>query len=89
MGTALHPENPPRMGKLGQRVLAKVVAKLGIERTAGELGVSETMVQRFLDGTMVVPDSLLLKAVDSLEPPSELPVAVRPDLTRPRGQLPK
>jgi hypothetical protein len=74
------------MGSLGQKVLAMVVAKLGIERTAKELGVSQTLVQRFLDGAIPVPDQVLLKAVDALEAPPDVP-AVLPDSTKPKGPI--
>jgi hypothetical protein len=63
-----------------------VVAKLGVERTAKELGVSPTLVQRFLDGGVLVPDQLLLKAVDALEAPQEVP-AVLPDSPKPKGPI--
>jgi hypothetical protein len=74
------------MVSLGQQVLAKVVAKLGVERTAQVLGVSPTLVQRFLEGFAPVPDQLLLKAVDALEAPQEVP-AVLPDSPKPKGPI--
>jgi hypothetical protein len=74
------------MVSLGQQVLASVVAKLGVQRTAQALGISQTLVQRFLDGDVLVPDQLLLKAVDALEAPQEVP-AVLPDSPKPKGPI--
>lgn len=51
--------------------------KLGSpERAAARLGVSATLLQRFLSGTLSLPDQLLLKAMDLMvdaapvEPPA-------------------
>jgi len=60
------------MRSLGQRVLELVVKKLGgVEETAAQLGVSPTLIQRFLRGEIMLPDPILLKAVDLL-PESDL-----------------
>jgi len=48
------------------------VKKLGgVEETAAQLGVSPTLIQRFLRGEIMLPDQILLKAVDLL-PESDL-----------------
>ena len=75
------------MGSLGQQVLERVVAKLGVERTAKELGVSPTLIQRFLHGALPVPDQLLLKAVDALEAPQASPPALLPESPKPKGPI--
>ena len=53
-------------GTVGQRVLEKVVARLGYERAARTLGVSPGVLERFMSGRNGVPDAVLLKAVDLL-----------------------
>jgi hypothetical protein len=76
------------MQNQGQQVLAKVVEKLGsVERAAARLGVSATLLQRFLSGTISLPDQLLLKAMDLLTDgvPVETP-AVAP-LEMPKGPV--
>ena len=46
-------------------VLAKAVEKLGgVKAFAARLGVSERVLQSYIDGTEPIPDSLYLKAVD-------------------------
>jgi hypothetical protein len=53
------------MQNQGQQVLARVVEKLGsVEHAAARLGVSATLLQRLLSGTIALPDQLLLKAMD-------------------------
>ena len=74
------------MGSLGRQVLERVVAKLGIERTAKELAVSPTLIERFLRGALPVPEQLLLKAVDALEAP-QTPPAVLPESPKPKGPV--
>lgn len=79
-----------RMESLGQQVLARVVAKLGVERTARELGVKPTLVERFLDGALLVPDALLIKLVDQVldsAPTTESPPALLPDSPKPKGPI--
>lgn len=50
---------------IGQAVLLKVVAKLGGSYVAAsQLGVSQWALERFLEGTVPVPDPVLLRAVD-------------------------
>lgn len=50
---------------IGQAVLLKVVAKLGGSYVAAsQLGISLWALDRFLDGTVPVPDPVLLRAVD-------------------------
>jgi hypothetical protein len=56
----------------GRRVLIKVVQQYGPRGAAARLGISPTLLDRFLTGLMNVPDSLLMRAIDLLpedEPP--------------------
>ena len=69
----------------GRRVLIKVVQQYGANGAAARLGITPTLLGRFLAGLMNVPDSLLIRAIDllpedapsvpgpSLEGPSEIP----------------
>ena len=53
------------MASVGQQVIERLVAKLGgVEQAAAHLGVTLTLVQRFLNGSLLVPDQLLLRAID-------------------------
>jgi hypothetical protein len=70
---------------LGQEVLGRLVRKLGgPEAAAARLGISVTLLERFLKGALPVPDSILLKAVDDAleEPPPGSPDE-RPSSKRP------
>lgn len=50
---------------LGRAVLQKVIHKLGgIDAASVHLGVSVALLARFLDGTLSMPDAVLLRAVD-------------------------
>jgi len=50
---------------LGQEVLGRLVRRLGgPEAAAARLGISHTLLERFLKGAITVPDAILLKAVD-------------------------
>lgn len=61
------------MTTVGQQVLKQVVDNFGPEHAAALLGVSESLVEHFVNGTLPVPDSILLKALDLLEVPHALP----------------
>ena len=70
---------------MGQEVLGRLVRKLGgPEAAAARLGISVTLLERFLKGALPVPDSILLKAGgDALdEPPPGSPEG-RPGSKRP------
>jgi hypothetical protein len=72
----------------GRQVLARVVEKLGsAEHAAARLGVSATLLQRFLSGTISLPDQLLLKAMDLVVDgvPSETPAVGQPQV--PKGPV--
>ena len=57
---------------LGRRIVEKVVLRLGgCDEAAARLNVSATVLKRLVDGWLVVPDSLLLRAMDLLS--RELP----------------
>jgi hypothetical protein len=69
----------------GRQVLARVVEKLGsAEHAAARLGVSATLLQRFLSGTISLPDQLLLKAMDLVVDgvPSETPAVGQPQVPK-------
>ena len=69
------------MQNQGQQVLARVVEKLGsVDRAAARLGVSVTLLQRLLSGTVPLPDQLLLKAMDLMVDgaPVETPAVAQP-----------
>jgi hypothetical protein len=65
-----------RMRSSGQQVLERLVAILGSEEAAARLGISKTLLKRFLNGSIPVPDQVLLKALDLL-PQSERPEGPR------------
>ena len=50
----------------GRRVLIKVVQQYGADGAAARLGITATLLGRFLTGLVVVPDSLLVRAIDLL-----------------------
>jgi hypothetical protein len=49
---------------LGQALIQKVVAKVGLSAAAVHLGISPRIISRFLDGEASVPDAVVLRAVD-------------------------
>jgi hypothetical protein len=56
---------PTTTNTLGQRVLARVAMQLGgAEIAAQRLGIAPSLLRRFIDGSMPVPDVILLRAVD-------------------------
>ena len=71
---------------IGQEVIARLVTKLGgVEKAARRLGIRPGLVQRFIDGSMQVPDQVLLKALDFVNDTSDAPV-VLPESKGPRGK---
>jgi hypothetical protein len=81
-------ENAP-MGErhVGQQVLTRLVKKLGsVETAAVRLGIRPSLVQRFVDGLVHVPDPVLLKALDLIAEPAEPPPALQPQGKRPKGR---
>jgi hypothetical protein len=60
---------------LGQEVLGRLVRTLGgPDAAAARLGISRTLLERFLKGAIAVPDAILLKAVDyALDDPASGP----------------
>ncbi len=53
----------------GQGVIAKVVHQLGgVETAAARFEIRASLLRRFVNGTLRVPDIVLLKAVDLLHP---------------------
>lgn len=76
------------MQNQGHLVLARVVETLGsVEHAAARLGVSVTLLQRFLSGTVALPDQLLLKAMDLVVDgvPAETPAVAQPAV--PKGPV--
>jgi hypothetical protein len=75
---------------IGQQVLERVVRKLGgPEQAARRLGVSATLLERFLKGGTPVPDAVLLKAVDCVldsGPPEPIP-PLQPASPPPKGPI--
>jgi transcriptional regulator with XRE-family HTH domain len=50
---------------LGQQVLVKLVARLGgAEAASRRLGVSDSLLTRFIEGSVAAPDALVLQAID-------------------------
>jgi hypothetical protein len=78
-------DNARRM-PIGDQVLERLVEKLGgPAQAAVRLGITPTLMQHLLKGSMPVPDSLLLKAVDlvldELPPTASLSPPKRPKAT--------
>jgi DNA-binding transcriptional regulator YdaS (Cro superfamily) len=70
----------------GKEVMARLVRKLGsAEVAAARLGIRPSLVERFAEGLVKVPDSLLLKALDLMSEPTETP-ALRPASKPPKGR---
>jgi hypothetical protein len=75
---------------IGQQVLERVVRKLGgPEQAARRLGISATLLERFLKGGTPVPDAVLLKAVDCvLGSDSQEPIPpLKPASPPPKGPI--
>ena len=73
---------------VGQQVLAKAVEKLGgPDLAAARLGISATLIRRFLDGDLLLPDQILLKAVDLVFGAVEPVPAVLPESPKPKGPI--
>jgi hypothetical protein len=66
----------------GRRVLIKVVQQYGPHGAAARLGISPTLLDRFLTGLMNVPDSLLMRAIDLLPEDAPSDPARSPDVPR-------
>ncbi|HUQ73504.1 MAG TPA: hypothetical protein VM183_02175 [Burkholderiales bacterium] len=49
---------------VGQALLQKVVAKVGIHAAAAHLEIPASILNRFLEGEAPVPDAIVLRAVD-------------------------
>jgi hypothetical protein len=70
----------------GQEVMQRLVRKLdGAQAAAARLGISPTLVQRFAEGLIKVPDAVLLKALDLLSEPKDSVPALRPASTPSKG----
>ena len=71
--------------KLGKEVIVRLVSKLGsVQKAAARLGMRPGLVQRFVDGTSQVPDSVLLKALDAMSEP--VAPALQPQSPPPKGR---
>ena len=72
---------------IGQEVIDRLVSKLGgVEKAARRLGIRPGLVQRFLDGSMQVPDQVLLKALDLVNEGADAAPVVLPESKGPRGK---
>lgn len=70
---------------LGQEVLGRLVRRLGGPQAAAvRLGISSTLLERFLKGTVAVPDAILLKAVDFALEDTPTPAVAEP--FKPKGK---
>ena len=72
----------------GQEVMVRLVSKLGsAEAAATRLGIRASLVQRFVEGLVKVPDAVLLKALDLMvHSAADEPVpALQPHSERPKG----
>ena len=66
--------------------MVRLVRKLGsMELAAARLGIRPGLVQRFTEGSVKVPDTILLKALDLMSEPTETP-ALRPAHKGPKGR---
>lgn len=64
------------MNSSTSRLLQAATEIVGSHRMlAGRLGISETLLMKFMDGTLQMPDWLLLKAVDILLAEREMRLA--------------
>ena len=61
-------------------MLIKVVEQYGPHGAAARLGISPTLLDRFLAGLMNVPDSLLMAAIDLLPEDAPSLPAASPDV---------
>jgi hypothetical protein len=67
-------------------VIVRLVRKLGsVELAASRLGLRPGLVQRFADGLVKVPDTVLLKALDLMTESGETP-ALRPPSKPSKGR---
>ena len=72
---------------VGQEVIARLVTKLGgVEKAARRLGIRPGLVQRFLDGSVQVPDQVMLKALDFVNEANDAAPVVLPEFKGPRGK---
>ena len=76
---------PGEVMSLGQEVLGRLVRRLGgPEAAAARLGISQTLLERFMKGAIAVPDPILLKAVDFALDDSPTPAVAEP--FKPKGK---
>jgi hypothetical protein len=73
---------------IGQEVMQRLAKQLGgIGVASARLGVRTTLMRRFIEGAVPVPDHVLLKAVDLLSSSiaAEPPPALLPQSAKPKG----
>ena len=81
----ISPVNAPG---IGQEVMQRLAKQLGgVGAASARLGVRSTLMQRFIEGAVQVPDHVLLKAVDLLSSSItvEPPPALLPQSPKPKG----
>jgi hypothetical protein len=72
---------------VGQEVISRLVKKLGtVEIAAARLGIRPGLVQRFIDGSVQVPDPVLLKALDLIADADASVPALQPKSKPPKGR---
>ena len=54
------------MGSAGQAILQRIADQIGLEEAASHLGISQQTLAMYVNGTLSVPDTVLLRAVDVL-----------------------
>lgn len=60
------PHEGTPMPTMAQRVLARLVSKLGERGAVSYLDISETLLKAYLEGLRPVPDRIWLRAVDAI-----------------------
>ena len=61
------------MPTTGQTALVKLASQLGADAAAERLGISPSLMRRFLTNTLEVPDAVLLRAVDLIAEDTPVP----------------
>jgi hypothetical protein len=78
----------PAVTTLGaaQAVMQRLALKLGgVQQASVRLGIRASLLERFIDGSMPVPDALLLRAADLHKIADQPPPALLPQSPAPKG----
>jgi hypothetical protein len=68
-----------------QEVMQKLARKLGVEKASARLGIRPSLLQRFIEGSMPVPDALVLRAADLHKLADQPTPALQPETMGPKG----